>query len=415
MSISSYDASVLASQACRLRERLSGSPARPGFQRLLSRVESEETAILSSGGASSSRLHGAANNLAAVEWELDVYDWCPQPEELSRTVKPPGCCSVAIDVVGARGHWWLEAKGSLPFGLGSTAWVDLQQQLGRLTKSADKSFCGAQRPKVLVVFKHACPDEIRRALVALGVSPVSPAAEDGKLPDPASVAAEVSPTSPTPVLRPPRALLDVSSLLCLLSSSCRLPASDPQLRAWAGSNEHWARSLDEEAEAPLLRRLGPLLRHHGPPWLVREADRERCDALVTMAGGEAERARWAALRPLLLIADKASAAATTMPAHDEEEEAAGRAAAAGDLALAELHTSLSSMKDSHRQLMLDAAKAKALLYTANARLVRRIPEHVHLPTYVHPARWLVGDACGLLSEPERSQLEVDAASALVPP
>ena len=48
MSISSYDASVLASQACRLRERLSGSPARPGFQRLLSRVESEEMASLSS-------------------------------------------------------------------------------------------------------------------------------------------------------------------------------------------------------------------------------------------------------------------------------------------------------------------------------------------------------------------------------
>ena len=70
--MSHVDASVLASQAYVLRERLFASTI-PGSNRVLSRVDSEMTSVTSS-ASTTSRLHGAANNLAAVEWELDVLD-----------------------------------------------------------------------------------------------------------------------------------------------------------------------------------------------------------------------------------------------------------------------------------------------------------------------------------------------------
>ena len=166
--------------------------------------------------SSASRLAGAANNLVAVEWELDVMQWAPEPVALSHTVQPPSCPAVTIDVVGAGGRWWLEAKASLPFGLGSSAWIDLEQQLSRLTRSARASFCGTARPDVLVVFKHPCPAEVQSALIDIGVTCITPH-PDGSLPDPATVSSLVRPDAPTP-LQPPCVLLDVSSLLCLISS-----------------------------------------------------------------------------------------------------------------------------------------------------------------------------------------------------
>jgi hypothetical protein len=190
--------------------------------------------------------------------------WAPEPVALSHTVQPPSCPAVTIDVVGAGGRWWLEAKASLPFGLGSSAWIDLEQQLSRLTRSARASFCGTARPDVLVVFKHPCPAEVQSALIDISVTCITPH-PDGSLPDPATVSSLVRPDAPTP-LQPPCVLLDVSSLLCLISSACRASPNDQRLRAWAASNEHWLRSLDEEAEAPLLDELGQLLARHSP-WL----------------------------------------------------------------------------------------------------------------------------------------------------
>jgi hypothetical protein len=70
--MSQMDASVLASQAHALRERLFTSTI-PGSNRVLSRVDGEMSSVTSS-ASTTSRLHGAANNLAAVEWELDVLD-----------------------------------------------------------------------------------------------------------------------------------------------------------------------------------------------------------------------------------------------------------------------------------------------------------------------------------------------------
>ena len=70
------------------------------------------------------------------------------------------------------------------------------------------------------------------------------------------------------------------------------------------------------------------------------------------------------------------------------------------------------MKEAHGQLFLDAAVAGALLCTSNARLVRRLPEHVHIPTYTHAPRWLVGD-CVPLSESESKQLEANPYAALL--
>jgi len=266
---------------------------------------------------------------------------------------------------------------------------------------------------------------------------------------------------------------------------------DHRLRSWAQSNEHWLRSLDEESHAPLLPQLQRLLYRHRS-WLVRSADLQRCHALVAMAGGAAEKARWAALLSLVLevgiggdgrvevtsgdgrvevtsgdgrrlttcgkrglreigsTADMAakdgmvveggdggtlahradadgpvqSSPVETSPvqssqvkssqAHEAATDGSGGARGGGRTLLSALHASLGSMSEAHRQLACDTAHAGALLCTANARLVRRLPDHVHLRTYVHQTRWLVGDAIALC-EQERQQLEANPASVLLCP
>ena len=223
-------------------------------------------------------------------------------------------------MVAAGGAWWLEAKASLPFGLGSTAWVDLTKQLERLTALQRTSLCGLRRPRLLVVFRHACPAEVHEALLRLGVTPIS-ADADGRLPAPTAVALQIGGASEAALLRPPSVLLDVSTLLCILSSSCRASPDDPRLRAWAAPNEHWSRSLDEEQEAPLLPHLAQLLQRH-TPWRARRADVDKCDALVAMAGGGAERARWKALRELLVVmADDSGRSTSDTPSRGEHAAA----------------------------------------------------------------------------------------------
>ena len=166
-----HDAYDLEAQARALQARILALDAAPGASRLLSRVESELKGITS--GASDSRLLGAANNLAAVAWELEVWAWAPEPVALAKTIRAPKCTAVTIDAVAAGGSWWLEAKASLPFGLGSTAWQDLQEQLSRLMPNARACFSGVERPQVLVVFRHACPEEMVDKLRDLGVLAVS--------------------------------------------------------------------------------------------------------------------------------------------------------------------------------------------------------------------------------------------------
>ena len=148
---------ALQAQALQLCDRISVIDTTLGASRLHSRVKSELVDLAS---ASESRLSGAANNLGAIEWELDVLAWAPSPVAVSHHTQPPSCEAATIDVVAADGHWWLEAKASLPFGLRSTAWVDLKHQLTRITKNARASFCGARRPSVIVAFRHACPAEV---------------------------------------------------------------------------------------------------------------------------------------------------------------------------------------------------------------------------------------------------------------
>jgi len=403
------DAATLEAHALQLYDRLSTFEAMPGALRLKGRLDSE---LVDLPGASASRLAGAHNNLAAIAWELDVCRWAPDVVALSRTTQPPLCTAASVDVIAAGGDWWLEAKASLPFGLGSTAWADLAEQLARLNKNARSSFSGARRPRVLVVFRHACTAEVHAALLRLGVTPVS-ATPDGTLPEPALVASLMVPPEPAR-LQPPRLVLDVSTLLGLLSSSCRTPPDEAQLRDWAAPNEHWQRSLDEEAQAPLLPSLRKLLRRHAL-WLVRPAELERCDALVAMAGGTAERARWVALRQLITVGEhlelqrqsdvseqpRVAASTDSQPGGTAECQESERS----------LGRSLGAMRPPHRQLLIDAAKAEALLCTANARLIRRVPKHVHLRVFVHPARWLVGDAIPL-SAKEAAALKEQPQSVL---
>ena len=444
----SFDASALAARALKLCDRLTLLDDVPGASRVLARVNSELQDMRDGGGQapSASRLAGAANNIAAIEWELDVFAWAPAPLALSQLAKPPGCTAATVDAVVAGGHWWLEAKASLPFGLGSTAWIDLKDQLARLTKNARASLCGRRQPTVLVIFKHACPADVHESLVGLGVVPIS-AQADGTLPDPHGVASRLPVPFDLALSQPRALLLDVSSLLCLVSSSCRVPCDDPRLCSWAAANEHWSRSLQEEAERPLLPQLRALL-CSSPVWLSRASEIERCDALVAMAGGEAERVRWAALRTLLCVAASPAADAEVpnlsrqrkKPKHDSTQSAAvgdtvcdvtptyvaGAANpeqmpaacnpagddAKNDQGLSALRKSLGGIGAAHRGLFLASAAADACLCTANGRLVRRMPLHVHLWTYVHQARWLVGEVIPLADE-EAAQLAAEPRSAFV--
>eukprot|EP00312_Isochrysidales_sp_CCMP1244_P022009 CAMPEP_0202776506 /NCGR_PEP_ID=MMETSP1388-20130828/50771_1 /ASSEMBLY_ACC=CAM_ASM_000864 /TAXON_ID=37098 /ORGANISM="Isochrysis sp, Strain CCMP1244" /LENGTH=143 /DNA_ID=CAMNT_0049445687 /DNA_START=20 /DNA_END=447 /DNA_ORIENTATION=- len=125
----------LEAQAVALLDRIAALEAVPGAARLQRRVESELDAVRGD-DSSGSRLLGAANNLIAVEFELDVWAWAPDGVSLSKTVRPPGQSAATIDVVAAGGAWWIEAKAAQPFGLGSTAWRDLKEQLDRLRCNA---------------------------------------------------------------------------------------------------------------------------------------------------------------------------------------------------------------------------------------------------------------------------------------
>ncbi|EOD05998.1 hypothetical protein EMIHUDRAFT_219754 [Emiliania huxleyi CCMP1516] len=94
----------LEAQAVALLDRIAALEAVPGAARLQRRVESELDAVRGD-DSSGSRLLGAANNLIAVEFELDVWAWAPDGVSLSKTVRPPGQSAATIDVVAAGGAW----------------------------------------------------------------------------------------------------------------------------------------------------------------------------------------------------------------------------------------------------------------------------------------------------------------------
>ena len=155
--------------------------------------------------------------------------------------------------------------------------------------------------------------QVRHELHAMGVTVVSADAA-GALPPVASVA------EAAPLLPPPHAaLLDVSALLALISDATHLPPTDARLVHWASANEHWRRSLEEEAEAevPLLARLASALAAH-PRWLCRAEDAAKVADLLSCCGGRAEASRWASLRPRLEL----------QPAGRQPEEEPAAAAAA---------------------------------------------------------------------------------------
>ena len=250
----------------------------------------------------------------------------------------------------------------------------------------------------------------------MGVTVVSADAA-GALPPVARVAEAV------PLLPPPHAaLLDASALLALISDATHLPPTDARLVRWASANEHWRRSLEEEAAAPLLPRLASVLAAH-PRWLCMAEDASKVAELLRCCGGRAEAARWASLRPRLELqpagrlpseqpAAAAAAAATgrgtgavtrCVAASSKsvlvcvDEAGAGADAAplraVAPLCLEQLGARLVAIRPemsvAHRGLVLAAAATDSLLVTANRGLLRRLEQaHVWLRTHPHEARWL---------------------------
>ena len=151
----------------------------------------------------------------------------------------------------------------------------------------------------------------------MGVTVVSADAA-GALPPVARVA------EAAPLLPPPHAaLLDASALLALISDATHLPPTDARLVRWASANEHWRRSLEEEAAAPLLPRLAAVLAAH-PRWLCMAEDASKVAELLRCCGGRAEASRWASLRPRLELQP-----AGRLPSEQPAAAAAAAAAAAG--------------------------------------------------------------------------------------
>ena len=73
---------ALEAKAVQLCERIKTFDGLRGSTRVLSRVQSELVDLQEN--PSASRVAGAANNLAAIDWELDVCSWAPEPVALSR-------------------------------------------------------------------------------------------------------------------------------------------------------------------------------------------------------------------------------------------------------------------------------------------------------------------------------------------
>jgi hypothetical protein len=203
-----------------------------------------------------------SGNIAGIEAELDVLRWVPAPVAVQRKVRAPNGACATVDIVAARGLWWVEVKAGRPFSTDSRAWDDLQAQTGRLLGAAACSLAGRHRPRVLVVFAAGCTPEVATALSTRSIGVVV----GSRLPSPMDLAGALH--LPLALLRPRPALLDRGTLLALVSDTLHMPPSAPALRAWAAGNAHWSRSLDEEATAPVLPALETALAEH-PRWLAR--------------------------------------------------------------------------------------------------------------------------------------------------
>lgn len=227
-----------------------------GASKLRARVATELAALDGAGTSGASRRQGASNNLSGFAAELQVWKWAPSPVALQRYVQTSDATQGAIvDVVAADGLWWLEVKAAAPFGTNSGSWVALRTQVLRLKACAACHLVGCRRPVVLVCFTLGCSDEVAQVLRALGVAVVQPES-GGNLPPSLPLAASLRLPLP-PQTRP--AQLDLSTLLALISSSVHLPPDDSRLQSWAATNEHWARSLKEEAPRTTWPKCGCLL------------------------------------------------------------------------------------------------------------------------------------------------------------
>jgi hypothetical protein len=246
--------------------------------------------------------------------------------------------------------------------------------------------------------------QVRHELHAMGVVVLS--ADAAGAPPPVACVAVAAP------LLPPAhaALLDVSALLALISDATHLPPTDARLVRWASTNEHWRRSLEEEAELPLLPRLASALAAH-PRWLCMAEDAAKLQQLLACCGGRAEAARWASLRPRLELqpAEQPAAAVTKgrytgavttcvaasstsvlvcVDGADADADAAPLPLCLKQLS-ARLVATRPEMSVAHRRLVLAAAATDALLVTANRGLLRRLEQaRVWLRTHPHEARWL---------------------------
>jgi len=410
--------SMIVTRALRLREC-------HGIDKLIATARAEQCL---------GNLHGLDAHLTVAEWALGLRS------VESKFVGADGT-QVTVDVVACDGLWWIEIKATTLFGLESSAWASLRDQASRLLRVAAQHRVGAHSPRVLVVFTAGCTVEVATALSRLGCAVVHAAP---RLPPPICVASALG----LPVARASRAaVLDLSTLLALVADSTHVPPNTPALRLWASGNEHWSSALAEEAVAPLLPELNALLRAHSP-WLVLCAHARRLDARLRQAGGPSERQRWEALLEGVQLSPSPVALAILVNEGDGKagvrtickrssklrvdvqltfrcDELGGvRASVVGarcscvestrlEKGSGNGHSAppalsrgtpcesdslvLSALRDCKlseeaKQLVSLASAHDATLFTANAKMLRRLPPVVSVERFVHAPRWLSGAA-----------------------
>ena len=108
------------------------------------------------------RAAGVANNVSGLEAELAVLRWAPDAVALGLAVRSfDGRPSASVDVVAGGGLWFVEVKAVAPFGLASSAWVELRAQAARLATCACAYHVGGRQPALLYVFTRGCSDEVQ--------------------------------------------------------------------------------------------------------------------------------------------------------------------------------------------------------------------------------------------------------------
>ena len=276
-----------------------------------------------------------------------------------------GSGPVEIDVVACQGRTWIEVKDVTQFGLESAVWPELRSQLKAIARAARKHSVFWEPPQVVVRFIGDIDAAVEAAVVKLGVEVWT------------NKAVELPVSVCRPSLKIAYCCLDSSTLVAMCSEVNGGDPWSPSIWAWAQANEQRRLGVERERDAQgpsdnlnksagILAILQDELRGFDER-LVAQSIHENFETILSTMGGAREKQRWVELKlTICVVADTVS---------DRIARSSG-------------------LKKSH-QVSLGAADAlHAMLYSANASLIRRFETNnsaTKLAIRLHQPAWLVGE------------------------